>query len=531
MSGGEPRSAVRIFTGRRIVAMDGTEPEAFVVDGDRIAATGPVADLTGRYPNAETVELPGALICPGFNDAHCHTSQAALQRVRVDLARAGTTDEIVGLLTRRARHTAAGAWVVGQDFDEHRVAGRLDRHTLDRVSTDRPVLVMEHTFHRAVVNSAGLRVLGYEQPADAPPGGQLLTATDGSLTGWLLERAWLDPWLPGAGVTSIADAGSLAAQLTALAEVHEELHALGITSYCDAIVTPAEETLYRSALEHGRLTPRVNMLRWHSYADPDDTASWAADSDRLRVAGVKMMLDGALSGGTCLCHDPYPSTTGRANGLQILDDEEFAERFTRFHDAGLRVAVHANGDEAIAKVLTLIERLPSRGVRHRIEHCSVVTASLLERMRRNAVIPVPFGPFVALFGDRLLELYGAERAERICAHRSMLDAGLPVGGSSDFPIVSNDPLLAVQSMVTRRTSGGVLVGGSQRLDPLRALSVYTSGSAATTGEAGVKGQLGVGQLADFVSLDTDVTSVDPDGIADTRVLSTWVGGECVWRRG
>ena len=276
--------------------------------------------------------------------------------------------------------------------------------------------------------------------------------------------------------------------------------------------------------------PRVGMLRWHSYADPGDSASWVNDSDRLRVVGVKMMLDGALSGGTCLCQEPYTSATGRDNGLQLLDDADFAERFGRFHDAGLRVAVHANGDAAVAKVLDRIEQLPPNGMRHRIEHCSVVTPELLARMHRSGVIPVPFGPFVGLFGDRLLELYGPDRSEWVCAHRSMLDAGLPVGGSSDFPIVSNDPLLAVQSMVTRRSASGTLVGGSQRLDPLAALGVYTTGSAAATGEEDRKGQLAVGHVADFVALEEDVMTVAPDRIAQVRVLSTWVGGECVWQR-
>ena len=529
---GEHDTRTSIFTGRRIIAMDGTEPEAFAVRGGRIAATGAVAELSDRYPRATTVDLPGALVCPGFNDAHCHTSQAALQRVRVDVGGAASVEQLVRLLARRARHTSQGRWVVGQDFDEHTVDARVDRHTLDRVSADHPVLLIEHTFHRAVVNSAGLRALGYERTDDAPRGGQLLAGSDGSPDGWLLERAWLDPWLPGTDRTSIADPGAIDDQLSALDEVHEQLHALGITSYCDAIVTPVEEALYGAALDAGRLTARVGMLRWHSYADPNQRAARADDTDagdKLRVVGIKMMLDGALSGGTCLCHDPYPSATGRDNGLQILDDHEFAGRFGEFHDAGWRVAVHANGDAAVAKVLDRIEQLPPRGARHRIEHCSVVSPELLRRMRRSGVIPVPFGPFVGLFGDRLLELYGPERAELICAHRSMLEAGLPVGGSSDYPIVSNDPLLAVQSMVTRRSGSGALVGGSQRLDPLTALSVYTRGSAAATGEQGRKGQLAVGQLADFVALEEDVTSVEPERIGLVRVLSTWVGGECVWR--
>lgn len=143
---------------------------------------------------------------------------------------------------------------------------------------------------------------------------------------------------------------------------------------------------------------------------------------------------------------------------------------------------------------------------------------------------MPFGPFVQLFGEQILDFYGAERAERICAHRSMLDAGLPVAGSSDYAIVPIQPTLAMQSMVTRRTSGGLDVGRSQRIEPLEAAWVYTVGSAHATGEQRFKGQLATGQAADFVVLDQDITVVDPDSIAQVRVLSTWVGGRCVWPR-
>lgn len=520
-----------IFTARRIVAMDGSEPEAFAVSAGRVAATGPLGELLRRFPGAERVCLDGALVVPGFNDAHCHTSQAALQRVRVDVSGTRSVPEVLRRLRQRADHTPPGQWVVGQALDEHALEGSIDRAALDRVSTDHPVVVMQYTFHRAVVNSAGLRALGYETEADAPAGGQLLTDPAGHPNGWLFERAWLDPWLPGSGAESIAPAGELDAQLAALDEVHAELHAVGITSYCDAIVTPVEEQLYRAALDHQRLSPRVNMLIWHSYADAMSATGEPADPEHLRVAGIKMMLDGALSGGTCLCSHPYPSATGRDNGLQLLGDDQFAATFRRAADTGSRVAVHANGDAAIEKVVDQVAQLPNSSTNHRIEHCSVVNPELLTRFQQHHITPVPFGPFVLLFGQQILDFYGSDRAEMTCAHRSMLDAGLPVAGSSDYPIVPIQPLLAVQSMVTRRTREGLTVGASQRVTPLEAVWVYTVGSAHATGEQDVKGQLTRGQAADFVVLEDDVTTVEEEAIADVRVASTWIGGQCVWRRG
>ncbi|MFC4949646.1 amidohydrolase [Pseudonocardia sp. GCM10023141] len=523
---------MKIVTGPRILPLDGTAPEALAVDGDRVVASGSRAELRSRFAGAEQVDLDGALLVPGFNDAHCHPSQAALARVRADLTGATTLDDVRAVLGAEAAATPAGEWVVGQPINESRLPG-VDRDLLDSISTAHPIVVVQYTFHRAVVNSRALELLGYRTPADAPPGGELRVDADGRLNGWLLERAWLDPWLPGLGHSSIAAAGTTDDQVRALREINAELHAVGITSYCDAIVTPLELRMFTAARDAGVLTPRVSALLWHTYYD---AATWPAeqpDAARLQLAGVKMMLDGAFSGGTCLCRHPYASATGGDNGLQVLSDADFTARVRDIDAAGIRVAVHANGDLAIAKVLDALESLPARAGRpnHRIEHCSIVDESLIGRIKATGVTPVPFGPFIALFGEAVTGFYGAERAGMACAHRSLLDAGVTVGGSSDFPIVPIDPLIALQSLVTRRTAAGLVVGEHQRLDVERALGVYTAGSAHATGESAIKGTLAPGMLADFVVLDADLTEVAPDEIAGVGVRSTWVGGEQVWAAG
>lgn len=524
---------VQVFTGSRVLALDGTEPEAFATRGEWIVATGSRAEVLDRFPRDERIDLDGALVVPGFNDAHCHPSQAALARIRADLTSAQGPDDVRETLRARASAVPAGEWVVAQAFDERRPGmGAVDRAFLDDVSREHPVVVVHYTFHKAVANSRALEILGYRAPGDAPDGGQLPTDVDGELNGWLIERAWLDPWLPGRGRDSIVPTGEESAQVAALAEVNAELHAVGITSYCDAIVTPAEQAMYAAALSQGKLTPRVAMLLWHSYFDPASWAPSAAPEDRLRLAGVKLMLDGALSGGTCLCQQSYASATGRDNGLQIVSDDYFEDTVRRIGAAGARVAVHANGDLAISKVLDAVESLPASEtpVNHRIEHCSIVDDAIIRRMVAAGVTPVPFGAFIHCFGEAIESFYGAQRAERACAHRSMLDAGLAVAGSSDYPIVPIDPLLAVQSMVTRQSRRGGVFGASQRISVADALGVYTHGSAHATGEAGTKGRIAAGQLADFVALDKDLTAIDPTEISGVAVRSTWVGGQCVWSK-
>ena len=149
-------------------------------------------------------------------------------------------------------------------------------------------------------------------------------------------------------------------------------------------------------------------------------------------------------------------------------------------------------------------------------------------MKKLGMIGVPFGSYVHYHGGNLLKWYGAERAERMFAHRSFLDLGVAVAGSSDYPCGPFEPLLAMQSCVTRRGHDGASIGPSQRITPLEALQLYTTGGAYASGEQDSKGRLAPGYLADFVVLGADPTAVPHDEIAAIPVRATYVGGRQVW---
>jgi predicted amidohydrolase YtcJ len=204
------------------------------------------------------------------------------------------------------------------------------------------------------------------------------------------------------------------------------------------------------------------------------------------------------------------------------------------HTAGSRLGVHANGDRAIGLLLDQFEASaaedPRPELHHRIEHCSVINENILTRMRRLGAIAVPFGSYVHYHGGNLVAWYGAQRLERMFAHRSFLDAGVAVAGASDFPCGPFEPLLAMQSCVTRTGWDGTPVGVSQRIAARLALELYTTGAAYASGEQAVKGRLAPGYLADFVVLSEDPLEVEPANLAAIAVRATFVGGAQVWPR-
>jgi predicted amidohydrolase YtcJ len=234
-----------------------------------------------------------------------------------------------------------------------------------------------------------------------------------------------------------------------------------------------------------------------------------------------------------LMEQPFEGTTDDF-GMQTLSDDELRDVVRMTHLDGNRVCVHANGDRAIGKLLDQLEAAqnehPRSDLHHRIEHCSIVNDDILRRMKALDAIAAPFGSYVHYHGGKLLEWYGPERIERMFAHRSFIDHGITVAGSSDYPCGPYQPLLALQSCITRTGYDGTPLGLSQRITPREALALYTINAACASGEDGVKGRLAPGYLADFVALDDDPLTVDPATLGAVGVRATYVGGTKVWER-
>ena len=550
----DDRSAVRehptrLFVARRLITLTDTPADAFVSIGERIAAVGFRDDLQQRFPTAERVDLGGhagqddagdVTVVPGFNDAHMHPSQAAEDLLHTDVSAdvVHSNAEILATLSRAAVASVdSNAWVRASRYDDGKMAERqlLTRWDLDEAAPDNPVLVVHVAGHWAVLNSRALQLAGLDDASQAPEGGALERDASGHLNGVVYERALFALTSPSiAGHAPLIPPTGLEDRLTGLTRALEKFHAAGLTSLGDAVVGSDDIQLYQTAARRGLLSARINMLVGYQEFDTVRRLGLMSGfgSDRLRINGVKAFVDGAIGGRTCLLEEPFEGTADY--GMQTTSTRELTNIVRMVHSAGTRLGVHANGDRAINVLLDQFEAAavdyPSPGLHHRIEHCTVVTEDILRRMRALGAIAVPFGSYVQYHGGNLVAWYGAERVKRMFAHRWFLDAGVAVAGSSDFPCGPFEPLLAMHSCVTRTGWDGTPIGIEQRLSPREALALYTSGAAYASGEAGLKGRLAPGYVADFVVLGDDPLTVDPARLAHVEVRATYVGGERVWPR-
>ena len=520
-----------VLVNGRVLTMDSARPRASAVaiTGGRFTDVGDSATIR-RLATAGTrvVDLGGKTVVPGFIDTHNHPAVAGrmhLRQVDCDLR---SIAAVQAALRERAARTPAGQWVLGFKYDDTKMAeGRaITRDDLDAVSKELPIRVAHRGGHSAYVNSKALELARITEQSADPKGGRFERDASGRLTGRLLETGTdpVDELIPN---TFTRDDYREGVKL-----ISRMLARAGITSVTDAYGNPGDLQAFQDARDAGELHTRVYCMIGHYALDRMIAAGvrTGLGDEWVRVGAVKATCDGSISERTARLAQPY---VGRPDdhGLIVAGEDVLWPIAKKAHDAGWQIGIHANGDVAIDLVLGIYERLqresPRPDPRFRIEHCTVVTDDLVRRMRALGVIPTPFSTYVYFHGEKMRE-YGAERLERMFALRKFLDAGVRATLASDYPPGPFEPMMALQSQVTRTDMKGTTWGASQRVTVEEALRVNTLHGAHASFEERLKGSIEPGKLADLVVLDRDPLTADPSTLVDIRVERTMVGGAWVY---
>lgn len=526
----------------RIRTMDPGLPEArsLAALNGRIIALSQEDDF-GFMAGSGTVELDlgGKTLMPGFIDAHEHLSWFAENDLKLDLssARVKSLDQLTKLISEAAGRVPKGEWIRGISYDDTKMSEkrRLNRDDLDRAAPGHPVIVIHISGHWAVVNSRALELGNLNQNSEDPKGGSLgRDAETGRLNGQLLEMAMFNFAFESLAVTElVVPPFPRDVLMKAVQKATAYLNSSGITGVGDALCAPSYLSVYLEMAARGLLTLRINMIVPHIFLQHFEKAGlyggWG--NEWARSAGIKIIIDGAIAGRTATMRNGYADNADDHGVLLIESQAELDELVQRIHDMGYQACIHANGDLAIDMALNAIEWAMTRNQRpdprHRIEHCTMIDDRLLERMGRLGVVALPFSSYLWQHAEKLRPFYG-DRAERMFAHKSFLDAGVIPASGSDHPVGLHSPLLGVQCMVTRKSPTGEIIGRNERLSLEEAFKVYTTYAAYASGEEIIKGTLTPGKLADMVVLDRDPWETNPDQIAGIGIKMTIVNGNIVY---
>ena len=515
----------------RVFTSDPENPsaEAFAVKGDRFLAVGSSADIRALAGSStEIVDAERMFVTPGFIDAHSHPSGAGvneLVQVNADLRSAS---DIAAALQERAGSTPAGQWIQAFKYDDTKLSeGRpLNRDDIDALVPDHPVVVRHRGGHTSVYNSMALGLAGVTSETQDPPGGRFYRDENGRLTGLVAggARAVFSELIPSDSTREQRRDGVML--------ISELMTQAGLTSVHQTGGYRDDMIAYQDAREAGGMRFRMYLFpRGRLFDDLVNAGVRTGMGDEVfRIGAVKFTADGSASERTMRMSEPYE---GRPDdyGLLYMTEEEIFQSVENAHRNDFQVAIHANGDVTIKMVLDAYERAqtlwPRADTRHRIEHCSLVNPELLSRIRDLGVIPAPFYTYVHYHGNKWVD-YGEERMRWMFAHKSFLDYGIPVAPASDYTPGPYEPLMAIQSMVTRKDFDGRVWGPNQRISIEDALKICTINGAYASFEEGIKGSITTGKLADFVILADAPQDVDPDQIKHIEIVRTVVGGKTMY---
>jgi len=546
-----------IYVNARVLTMNAAAPraEAVAVRGERIAAVGGEAELRALAgASTEIVDLGGRALLPGVVDAHghlLHAGRTGLSILDLRPPPIGPFDEVAAIqraLAQRAAETAPGDWIVGMGYDDTLLRERrhLQRGDLDSVSTAHPMLVFHASLHIAVANSRALALAGLDRNTPQPPGGAIRKDPQtGEPTGVLEEPAGFGPLL------AMRPPVPQELELRALSRAAARYASRGVTTAQDSAADAATLQLLLHAAQKELLPIRVVALPLFDVAlqklagntPPGLDAAWSASSPlagRLDLGAVKLLSDGSIQGYTGHLSQPYhippPGKGANYRGYPALSGSELRALVEQLYAGGFQVAIHANGDAAIASSLDAIEAAqaahPRADDRPILIHAQMARADQLERMKRLSAIPSFFVLHTYYWGDRHRDIFmGPERAARMSPLRSALARGLHFTIHCDAPVVPMDPLHLVWAAVNRRSSSGAEIGPGERIgveDALRATTIEAARQHFLEGE---RGSIETGKLADLIVLSADPTAQDPARLRELQVLRTIVGGKTVFERG
>lgn len=510
--------------------------EAIAIKENKIIAAGSNDTILQlKDDDSEIIDLKGKTLIPGLIDSHLHISMYGTNSLSISCKSDSvqTIDDLLREIKAKVSKTPQGQWIRAWGYNEQTIADKRfpTKEELDAITTEHPIMITRTCGHISVVNSQALQIAEFDKNTPDPDGGKFDRKADGELTGLLLENAHMKMF----SIASFSEEELSNAHKVASEHFAEK----GITSIHDATGYGLDNLRSLQAdSKNGLIKQRVYAMVG-ALNDAQEVVKHVVDAgiytglgdDKFRIGPVKLFLDGSSSGPTVWTREGYTSDS-KNYGIQYFSQEEVDDLFIPAHEKGWQITAHAQGDAAIDLLLKTIEKAnalhPRENTRHRIEHAGIATPDLIERMRKQNVVPIPNPAFLFEYGDGYVKNYG-ERANSMYPMGDYQKAEIPAAIASDCPVTDFNPMRGIHAAMTRKSNSGQVIGEDKTVSLLQAIRMYTLNGAYASFEEDTKGSIETGKLADLVLLDRSILNADIDDIPDVQVEWTMIDGDIVYR--
>lgn len=539
---GSDTSADAIFFGGDIITVDDTNPiaEALAIEGEKIVAVGPREEaLRLKGSKTKMVDLEGRTLMPGLIEPHSHPIISALLYDWIDVSGFSNSsgEEVMQRLRDAAANAGPDEWICAFGYDPILIRDlkTLSADVLDGISSANPIFVMIQSMHTVYVNHKAFELASITDDTPQPEAGTYVKDESGKLTGMVIEQAAILP--------------IMMALLSGYQERGGELIEKQIGRYAKAGYTTVGAMgvfpvlldwmdILKEFVESDACPIRMSIMNKATDLEQDFTIDFGGDTDRLSAGGAKFWYDGSFGTGNVLLEEPFLNSELMQNGLGVPKDtcgysmmpkETLRELIHKYHDAGMQISVHAQGDRAVRDTIDVFEAVleasPRKDHRHRIEHGGLFPPDEMERAARLGLTPSWHINYIYYYGEALRdEIVGPERANISMPMAAANKAGHRSSLHNDSPMYPAEPFKLMRTAVTRKTRNGEVIGKAQTISIDDAIKAVTINPAWQLFMENKVGSLEVGKLADLAVLSDNPMKTEPDRLDRIRIIETYRSG-------
>jgi predicted amidohydrolase YtcJ len=524
-----------ILSSDKVILMTGdhkAQPLSIAIKNGKIIWIG--SHKNAKKIQGKHIDFGGQAILPGFIDAHGHASYLAFATQVANLASPpvggiNTIKELQAELRKfiEESNLQPGEWVMGLGYDDSLLSEQRHptKEDLDAVSTEHPIYLIHVSAHLGAANSLALSLANINTETKDPPGGKIRRYQNSSEPNGVFEETAAYP-LQQLAMSAYKD------PIGSVKNAMEIYAKNGITTAQDGASSKETIGLMQAADAQGKINLDIISypIGQNGLLKDIDTLSFGSYNGRLKIGGIKLILDGSPQGKTAYLTEPYykppHSESDSYKGYPLIPQSEVSKWVKEYAELKMPIMAHANGDAAADMLIEAVKQANmSSDHRTIMIHAQTVREDQLDQMKELKIIPSYFSTHTFYWGDWHRDsVFGEERAMRISPTKSSLDRNMPFTVHNDAPVVPPDMIRLLWSTTNRKTRSGKVLGEEQKISTYAALEAMTINAAYQHFEDDIKGTIEVGKQADLVVLSEDPLSIHPEKLLNVKVVATYSKG-------
>ena len=529
-----------IISSNKVILMTGhqkAQPLSIAIQNKKIVWIG--SHTEAKKIQGQRIDYHNQAILPGFIDAHGHASYLAFATQVANIASppVGEVKTIKDLQENLKKfikdsNLQPGEWVMGLGYDDSLLAEQ--RHPtkddLDAVSTDHPIYLIHVSAHLGAANSMGLSLANINSESNDPPGGKIRRYENSLEPNGVFEETAAYP-LQQLAMSAYKDPiGSVKKAMDIYARN-------GITTAQDGASSQETIALMQAADAQGMINLDIISypIGLNGLDQNLDSINFGNYTGRLKIGGIKLILDGSPQGKTAYLTEPYykppHSESDSYKGYPLIPQSEVSKWVKRYADLNIPIMAHANGDAAADMLIEAVKNADITSDHRTIMiHAQTVREDQLDKMKELSIIPSYFSTHTFYWGDWHRDsVFGEDRAKRISPTKSTLNRKIPFTVHNDAPVVPPDMIRLLWSTTNRKTRSGKVLGEEQKISTYSALEAMTINAAFQHFEDDIKGSIEVGKLADLVVLSEDPLSIPVNELLELKIMATYSHGKEIFK--